>query len=238
MISSLKELVKKYLRPFYMVYRYFSHDRQKKKENQNFKRNGLDVLKEFDRCLSENGFKYMLAFGSALGAVREKGFIPHDDDIDTWMWIDDYKPELISILEKYGFRYKFSFTIEDDKIGKQDTFEYKGVLVDIFYLYPSGSGEWPNCMIFCNYPDCSNRSESVKKHGGLLPLKCSLPISRNIKRVVFEDTMMPVPENYDEVMKERYGEDYMIPQPKWDKRNVNQNHVYLHDKVGLYKQYC
>lgn len=61
----------------------------------------LNILKYFDMICKRNNLKYSLAGGSLLGAIRHKGFIPWDDDIDIMMPRPDYE-RLIKILRKEG----------------------------------------------------------------------------------------------------------------------------------------
>ena len=49
----------------------------------------LEVLEDFDNFCKRTGIRYYLGFGTLLGAVRHKGFIPWDDDIDIWMLSSD-----------------------------------------------------------------------------------------------------------------------------------------------------
>lgn len=51
----------------------------------------LSIAKDIDRLCRENGIEYYLGGGGAIGAIRHKGYIPWDDDLDFLMTYDHYE---------------------------------------------------------------------------------------------------------------------------------------------------
>ena len=70
----------------------------------------LDLLAEFDRVCKKYGIKYIASGGTMLGAVRHKGFIPWDDDIDVMMLRDDYEKLLSCANVEFQHPYYFLTT--------------------------------------------------------------------------------------------------------------------------------
>lgn len=59
----------------------------------------LDIAKDIDELCKINNIDYYLLGGSAIGAVRHKGFIPWDDDLDIIMNSENYE-RFISVCRK------------------------------------------------------------------------------------------------------------------------------------------
>ena len=120
-------------------------------EMKMLKQEELKILDHFVEFCDKNDLRYYLSFGTLLGAVRHKGFIPWDDDIDVSMPPEDYQKFLK--LYKSDDKY-FLQTYETDKyyhvlfakirenhtcmIEKENTYMniHKGINIDIFPLIP------------------------------------------------------------------------------------------------------
>ncbi len=111
----------------------------------------LELLKEFDRVCTSYGLTYFLNGGTLLGAVRHKGFIPWDDDVDVIMPRKDYDKlwEIASeaFCEPYFFQTSLSekgFFRTHAQLRRSDTTGFieldrhkninKGIFLDIFVL--------------------------------------------------------------------------------------------------------
>lgn len=107
------------------------------------------LLEKFNKICIENNIKYSLGYGTALGAVRHKGFIPWDNDIDIIMLRSEYE-KFIGIFKQdqnfslQNFITDRYFSGHFSRMLLEDTFyepEYymnnrfqKKIFIDIFPL--------------------------------------------------------------------------------------------------------
>ena len=111
----------------------------------------MDVLRYIHRKCRENGLRYYLMFGTLLGAVRHKGFIPWDDDIDIAMTRPDFKKlmdlaeadqdspyKVVSMFNVKDFSFPLAKMVDTRtrlvQYGAVGTHEKLGVYVDIFLI--------------------------------------------------------------------------------------------------------
>ncbi len=225
--------LKRLFKPLYnVVYK----NRASKKKNELFKANSLHVLSVFDDCMKKANVHYSLAFGTLLGAVREKGFIKHDLDIDVMVWEDEYSNAMRSSLEEAGFKRTRLLLVEEGKLGREETYTMEKVSIDILFIYPAVK-LLPYVCIFSSYPPYPTFEISMKKLGKILPLRVEAPFERQTEYVPFESLRLPILINYDEILKAYYGETYMIPDQNWSFGQYDRNIVRWADVNAVYYKF-
>ena len=113
-LKKLMQAYKRWERNTFLYRSYIDTDMAMRKKVQ------LLILKifiEFDRICKANNLRYYMAGGTLLGAVRHKGFIPWDDDLDVVMPRKDYDkflkicgPQLREGFKLNAHAYPYTFT--------------------------------------------------------------------------------------------------------------------------------
>ena len=95
----------------------------------------LSMIKKIDMLFMDNGIKYSLCGGSLLGAIRENGFIPWDDDIDIMMDRENYN-KTIGLFSSKNSEILFGLRREHwiDRIHKRDSTDPNDASIDIFVM--------------------------------------------------------------------------------------------------------
>ena len=122
----------------------------------------LNTLQYFIRLCEKHNLRYWLIGGSCLGAVRHKGFIPWDDDIDVYMPYEDCL-KLTTIMNKNKENDYYLLTIDTPNYyypsmkicnAKTTLWEWDlfpmviGIFIDIFPLFTT---DWDDNKIFWAY---------------------------------------------------------------------------------------
>lgn len=81
---------------------------------EEFKNIELDILKVVAEFCEKNGIRYYLCGGTLLGAIRHKGFIPWDDDIDIIMPRPDYV-RFHELFNKENKRYQINSILNNPR---------------------------------------------------------------------------------------------------------------------------
>lgn len=149
------------------------------KELRNIQLCQLDLALELQRICEKYNIKFFLIGGTLLGAIRHKGFIPWDDDLDIGMIRSDYerflevcKNELNSeyYLEKFDQKCEFGFAFAKLKINNtifiesvsKDNNSHKGIFIDIF----------PFDKMPVNIDMQERQEKAVRLYRNLLIIKC------------------------------------------------------------------
>lgn len=121
----------------------------------------LEAMDEFHRICEENNLQYYLIGGSLIGAIRHKGCIPWDDDIDVIMFKSDFK-KLLKLEKNFSDEFKLSYRLlSKSKMQPVAKLENLNVIIDEGHFSGNTSGVFID--VFC-FEDTFNSSFLQKIH--------------------------------------------------------------------------
>ena len=120
----------------------------------------LEMGKIIVHILEKNEVPYMITFGTLLGAVRHKGFIPWDDDFDLFLFDDSYD-KAMNVLQKelpldlfleyekteplyfHGWAHvkDVNSIASCDLYPQDEAYSHKGISVDLYKAVKIGENE-------------------------------------------------------------------------------------------------
>lgn len=155
----------------------------------------LKVLKE---VLDSHGIRFLLTFGTLLGAIRENDFISHDEDIDIALK-EENKDQFLSVLPELlnvGFKL-----VRFDRNGLYSLMR-NNEYIDFYFYKPYKKGQ-RNC-------------------GGSILLD---EFFEDPSKIEFQGLDFYTHSNYIEFLRFVYGDSWKIPKiynnyakPKWEKK--------------------
>ena len=173
----------------------------------------IEVLNEVDRICRQHDIQYFADWGTLLGTIRHKGFVPWDDYVAPTEEEDKLQCSMISIVEAFSANIRNNTaTPEEIEQTTKDIEQMCGVKFN--NLEPLATqllklGERLSMM----YTDEESQAVALMgDHAGPRPLDV-YPKEYYSESIYmpFEYTTIPVPVGYEKILIQKYGENYMIP---------------------------
>lgn len=169
---------------------------------------GRENLLIFKRLADKAGLKFSLAYGTLLGAIREHGFIPHDEDIDLAILQEDIEifKNLLWDLREEGFE-----VMRFDRRNSLCSIIRKGEYIDIYIF-----------RRLCN---------GVREFNGEAILEKYLI---DLEEIVFQDSIFLVAKEAEDFCLFEYGENWQTPivlkpyNKAWYQKKMSQLFWWLH----------
>lgn len=170
---------------------------------EELKSRALEGLLYIDEFCKANSIRYSLAYGTLLGAVRHKGFIPWDDDIDVMMPREDYE-RFINTFEHPDFAIITHKNNKDYLIPFAKVYDKHSIIDELSQMKPC-FGAYVDVFPIDEYPDSEIENKRFLKNKKLLNIAHNLKIisfskerkwSKNIALAVGKLLFIPVSLSY------------------------------------------
>jgi phosphorylcholine metabolism protein LicD len=151
-------------------------------------------MKDFDKICYDNNISYWADGGTLLGAVRDKGIIPHDDDLDICIFQEDFD-KLSIILNTHPVYELILYDNFIYKIKRRDM--NANVWIDVFIVSKNNEG----VIRYIKKEHSDKWPKFYYKESEVYPLK----------RIPFEDHYISVPNDPVPYLERGYGKSWKTP---------------------------
>lgn len=143
--------------------------------NSELRKIQIDILQYIHEFCIENKIQYSLAYGTLLGAVRHRGYIPWDDDIDIAMLRPDYE----RFVSLFNGTYEI-YTVAEARLDKDVALAFAKVYDNRTIIHESGNTKnlgvfvdvFPIDDLYNDYEDSVIYFNSFAKYRFILNVKC------------------------------------------------------------------
>ncbi len=177
----------------------------------------LSLLKIFDCFCRQKNLTYWLDFGTLLGAVRHKGFIPWDDDLDIGMPREDYEKMICEIEKDCRLYCEFEFNGRNKCCAKVKHILSNNIFIDVFPydFYNKATDEQEKKKLHKKITWIINRLKYTP-----FSIKNPSRLRRKLTKITNEEILQNKPKTGDTIF---WGIDF--PHERW------KNRVYDTEKI-------
>lgn len=162
----------------------------------------LDILLYFDKWCKEHDLHYSLGEGTLIGAVRHRGFIPWDDDIDLLMTRENFD----KFVELYDGRYRI-ISLRTEKRWRSCYVRLTDERTVVTWDNPNHNyhGMWISILPIDNFPDNPDewapKKKQIRKYLKMGWIKDAywnknVSLIRNILKWPLKLILLPISSNY------------------------------------------